>query len=288
MPTESSTPPGAGRRDPRRDEPRRPGDLAAPGTDRLLARRRRDRLRVPPGRGRRRPDDPEARAAARKFRDVLGTFASGITVITTVSNGEPIGMTCQSFSSVSLDPPLVLFVPARSSRAWPVIQRTGRFCVNILAADQEHVSAQMATKGADKFAGLDWHPAEVTGSPVIDGSLAHLDCTIHTVHEGGDHYVVVGRVEHLETTDTEVERAAAVLPRPLPDDRQLRHAVAGTVRAMGDGRRGRPDRRRRVGRGRCCRASCRRRRVPTCSADGRDRVPGRARRRRVRAGAHRP
>ncbi len=102
-------------------------------------------------------DDPEARAAARKFRDVLGTFASGITVITTVSNGEPIGMTCQSFSSVSLDPPLVLFVPARSSRAWPVIQRTGRFCVNILAADQEHVSAQMATKGADKFADLDWH-----------------------------------------------------------------------------------------------------------------------------------
>jgi len=149
-------------------------------------------------------DDPEAREAARRFRDVLGTFASGITVITTVSNGEPIGMTCQSFSSVSLDPPLVLFVPARSSRAWPVIQRTGRFCVNVLAADQEHVSAQMATKGADKFAEIDWRPAEVTGSPVIDGTLAHLDCTIHTVHEGGDHYVVVGRVEHLETTDRDV------------------------------------------------------------------------------------
>lgn len=146
-------------------------------------------------------DDPEARAAARRFRDVLSTFASGITVITTVSNGEPTGMTCQSFSSVSLDPPLVLFVPARSSRAWPVIQRTGRFCVNVLAADQEDISAQMATKGADKFADIGWRPAEVTGSPVIDGTLAHLDCTIHTVHEGGDHYVVVGRVEHLETTE---------------------------------------------------------------------------------------
>jgi 3-hydroxy-9,10-secoandrosta-1,3,5(10)-triene-9,17-dione monooxygenase reductase component len=146
-------------------------------------------------------DDPEAREAARRFRDVLGTFASGITVITTVSNGEPIGMTCQSFSSVSLDPPLVLFVPARSSRAWPVIQRTGRFCVNVLSSDQEHISGQMATKGADKFAGIGWRPAEVTGSPVIDGALAHLDCTIHTVHEGGDHYVVIGRVEHLETTD---------------------------------------------------------------------------------------
>lgn len=146
-------------------------------------------------------DDPEARAAARKFRDVLGTFASGITVITTTSNGVPVGMTCQSFSSVSLDPPLVLFVPARSSRAWPVIQRTGRFCVNVLAADQEHVSAQMASKGADKFAGIGWHPSEVTGLPVVEGSLAHLDCTIHAVHEGGDHYVVIGRVEHLEVSD---------------------------------------------------------------------------------------
>ena len=148
-------------------------------------------------------DDPEARAAARRFRDVLGTFASGITVITTISNGEPVGMTCQSFSSVSLDPPLVLFVPAKSSRAWPVIHRTGRFCVNVLAADQEDVSQQMATKGVDKFAGIDWTPADVTGSPVIEGTLAHLDCTIQTVHESGDHYVVIGRVEHLATSDND-------------------------------------------------------------------------------------
>lgn len=144
-------------------------------------------------------DDPEAQAAARRFRDVLGCFASGITVITTISAGEPVGMTCQSFSSVSLDPPLVMFVPSRSSRAWPLIQRSGRFCVNVLAADQEHVSGQMATKGVDKFAGIDWSPAAATGSPVIDGTLAHLDCTIHAVYEGGDHYVVIGKVEHLET-----------------------------------------------------------------------------------------
>lgn len=149
-------------------------------------------------------DDPAAQAAARRFRDVLGRFASGVTVVTTVSGGDPVGMTCQSFSSVSLEPPLVLFVPARTSRAWPVIERTGRFCVNVLAADQEHVSAQMATKGADKFAGLSWRPAEVTGSPVIEGTLAHLDCTIHAVHEAGDHYVVIGRVEHLATTDRDV------------------------------------------------------------------------------------
>jgi 3-hydroxy-9,10-secoandrosta-1,3,5(10)-triene-9,17-dione monooxygenase reductase component len=146
-------------------------------------------------------DDPEARAAARRFRDVLGQFASGITVITTMSGDEPVGMTCQSFSSVSLDPPLVLFVPARSSRAWPMIQRSGRFCVNVLAADQEDVSGRMATRGIEKFEGVSWRPAEHTGSPVIDGALAHLDCTIHAVHEGGDHFVVIGRVHHLESTE---------------------------------------------------------------------------------------
>jgi 3-hydroxy-9,10-secoandrosta-1,3,5(10)-triene-9,17-dione monooxygenase reductase component len=143
-------------------------------------------------------DDPEAKAAARNFRDVLGCFASGITVVTTMSNGAPVGMTCQSFSSVSLDPPLVLFVPARSSRAWPLIQRSGRFCVNLLAADQESLSGRMASKRVDKFAGVAWSPAEVTGSPVIEGALAHLDCTIHAVHEAGDHFVVIGRVQHLE------------------------------------------------------------------------------------------
>ncbi|MDQ6526052.1 flavin reductase family protein [Nocardioides sp. LHD-245] len=154
-------------------------------------------------------DDPEAQAAARRFRDVLGCFASGIAVITTMSDGEPVGLTCQSFSSVSLDPPLVTFIPARSSRAWPLIQRAGRFCVNILAADQEHVSGQMATKGVDKFAGIDWTPAKATGSPVIAGTLAHLDCTIHAVYEGGDHFIVVGRVEHLEA---HADDAAVVEP----------------------------------------------------------------------------
>lgn len=156
-------------------------------------------------------DDPQAQAAARQFRDVLGCFASGITVITTMSGGDPVGMTCQSFSSVSLDPPLVMFVPARSSRAWPLIQRSGRFCVNVLAADQEHVSGQMATKGADKFAGIDWTPGAATGSPVIGGALAHLDCTIHAVYEGGDHYVVIGKVEHLETNTADAAEAEPLL-----------------------------------------------------------------------------
>jgi 3-hydroxy-9,10-secoandrosta-1,3,5(10)-triene-9,17-dione monooxygenase reductase component len=150
-------------------------------------------------------DDPEHVAAARKFRDVLGRFASGVTVVTTTSNDEPVGMTCQSFSSVSLDPPLVLFIPAKSSRSWPLIQRSGKFCVNFLAAGQAELSNTMASRGADKFGDVKWTPSPATGSPILEGSLAHVDCTIHQVHEAGDHYVVVGRVVDLGSDEGDVD-----------------------------------------------------------------------------------
>lgn len=146
-------------------------------------------------------DDPEAVYAARRFRDVLGRFASGVTVVTSTSNEEPVGLTCQSFSSVSLDPPLVLFIPAKTSRAWPLIQRSGRFCVNFLGADQAELSNTMASRGTDKFADVKWTPSETTGSPLLEGALAHLDCSIHAVYEAGDHYVVIGRVLDLVTDD---------------------------------------------------------------------------------------
>lgn len=148
-------------------------------------------------------EDPEALAAARQFRDVLGSFASGVTVVTTVSNGEPVGMTCQSFSSVSLDPPLVLFIPAKTSRAWPLMQRSGRFCVNFLAAGQAELSNTMASRGTDKFAGVSWQPTESTGSPLLEGALGYVDCSIHAVHEAGDHYVVIGRVLDLALGEAE-------------------------------------------------------------------------------------
>lgn len=141
--------------------------------------------------------DAVALEAARRFRDVLGTFASGVTVVTAVSDGEPVGLTCQSFSSVSLDPPLVLFVPARTSRAWPRIEAAGRFCVNVLAHDQEDLSARMAGRGTDKFAGLEWAPSAITGSPLLPGALGYVDCVVETVHDGGDHVVVIGRVVDL-------------------------------------------------------------------------------------------
>lgn len=131
---------------------------------------------------------------SRAFRDVLGRFASGVTVVTAIHDGVPVGLTCQSFSSVSLDPPLVLFVPSRTSRAWPLIREAGSFCVNLLASDQAWVSNTMASKGADKFAEVEWRPSSRTGSPVLAGTLGHVDCTIEDVHEAGDHDVVIGRV----------------------------------------------------------------------------------------------
>ncbi|HEU5036241.1 MAG TPA: flavin reductase family protein [Nocardioides sp.] len=146
-------------------------------------------------------DDPEHVAAARRFRDVLGRFASGVTVVTGTSHDEPVGLTCQSFSSVSLEPPLVTFIPAKSSRAWPLIQRSGKFCVNFLAADQADLSNTMASRGVDKFADVKWTPSPQTGSPMLEGALAQVDCTIHAVHEAGDHYVVIGRVVDLISHD---------------------------------------------------------------------------------------
>lgn len=142
-------------------------------------------------------DTAAAQAAARRFRDVLGRYASGVTVVTSMSDDEPVGMTCQSFSSVSLDPPLVTFIPAKTSRAWPLMQRAGHFCVNFLSDGQEALSNTMASRGVDKFAGLEWSLSK-TGAPMFDGIVGHVDCTIHAVHEAGDHYIVVGRVQDMD------------------------------------------------------------------------------------------
>lgn len=146
------------------------------------------------------PADPattaEEQQEARGFRDVLGRFCSGVTVVSAMTPAGPVGMTCQSFSSVSLRPPLVMFVPAKTSHAWPLIHETGHFTVNLLSASQEWVSDQFARSRADKYAGVDWSPSSL-GDPQLAGSLAWIDCRIEAVHEAGDHYLVVGRVEEL-------------------------------------------------------------------------------------------
>jgi 3-hydroxy-9,10-secoandrosta-1,3,5(10)-triene-9,17-dione monooxygenase reductase component len=157
-------------------------------------------------------DDPEAAARARQFRDVLGIFATGVTVVTSMSGEQPVGMTCQSFSSVSLDPPLVMFCPAKTSRAWPLMRQAGFFCVNFLSADQQHISNGMASKGAEKFSGVGWKASGATGAPLIDGVLGYVDCTIDRVHEAGDHYIVVGRVKELSFGDGSSEGPASQAP----------------------------------------------------------------------------
>ena len=143
----------------------------------------------------------------RAFRQVLGQFCTGITIITTRHDGVPNGFACQSFAALSLDPPLVLFCPTKVSRSWKAIEASGRFCVNVLTEKQRDTCARFGSREPDKFAGIDWHTSPL-GSPVLDNSLAHIDCTVHSVHDGGDHFVVFGRVESLS-------ELPAVKPRPL-------------------------------------------------------------------------
>ena len=144
------------------------------------------------------PAEADPRGAT-LFRDVLGRFASGVTVVTAVVGDRPVGLTCQAFSSVSLDPPLVLFCPAQESRAWPLIRESGSFCVNLLAADQAEVSEAMASRREDRFAGVAWVPSAYSGSPRITGVLGYVDCSIEATYEAGDHEVVIGRVQYLES-----------------------------------------------------------------------------------------
>jgi 3-hydroxy-9,10-secoandrosta-1,3,5(10)-triene-9,17-dione monooxygenase reductase component len=127
------------------------------------------------------------------MREVLGHFASGVTVVTAVDDDEPIGFTCQSFSSLSLDPPLVVFAPARTSRTWPRLRELGRFCVNVLAEDQDGLSAAFARSGEDKFAGVPWRPSP-RGRPVLEGVGAWIDCELWAEYDGGDHTLVAARV----------------------------------------------------------------------------------------------
>ncbi|MGY1640412.1 flavin reductase family protein [Geodermatophilus sp. SYSU D00703] len=127
------------------------------------------------------------------MREVLGHFASGVTVVTAMAEDGPIGFTCQSFSSLSLDPPLVLFAPARTSRTWPQLREIGRFCVNVLAEDQHDLSGAFARSGVDKFAGVHWRPSR-QGQPVLDDVVAWIDCELWAEYDGGDHTLVAARV----------------------------------------------------------------------------------------------
>lgn len=135
-----------------------------------------------------------------EFRTVLGHFPTGVTIVTSLSDGEPVGMTIGAFTSVSLDPPLVAFLPDKSSSTFPHIREAGSFCVNFLAAAQHDVCRTFSSRSEDKFFGIGWKPAPDSSAPRLQDAVGWLDCTIETVHEAGDHYIVIGRVTALGHT----------------------------------------------------------------------------------------
>lgn len=147
------------------------------------------------GRGELDPVDPLT------FRRVLGHYPSGIAAITsTDEGGQPVGLVVSSFTSVSLDPPMVGFFPAKTSSTWPTIRTNGSFCVNVMGADQEAACRQLAAKGGDKFREVDWF-VDSHGLPALAGAVARIDCSIEAVHDAGDHEIVLGRVMSLHVTD---------------------------------------------------------------------------------------
>ena len=135
-----------------------------------------------------------------QLRTVLGHFCSGVTIVTAKLDDELLGMTCQSFFSLSLSPPLVVFSPSRTSTSYPRIRQAGVFCINVLAEGQEAICRSFGQSGSDKWRGVSWRPAS-TGSPIIDGVQAWIDCRFEAEHPGGDHCLTVGRVVGLQEYD---------------------------------------------------------------------------------------
>ncbi|MBA2281047.1 MAG: flavin reductase family protein [Acidimicrobiia bacterium] len=127
------------------------------------------------------------------YRRTLGTYPTGVVIVSADAEDGPVGLAIGSFTSVSLDPPLVGFLPGKGSTTWPKIETTGAFCVNILAADQLSVCKAFSSKDGDRYASTPWR-TEVSGAPVIEGVLSWIDCSIEAVEDAGDHWWVTGRV----------------------------------------------------------------------------------------------
>ncbi|OLT31504.1 flavin oxidoreductase [Actinomadura sp. CNU-125] len=142
---------------------------------------------------------PATEIDSARFRSVLGRFATGVVAITAVEpgTGRPAGLVANSFTSVSLDPPLVAFCVAHTSTTWPLLRDAGRLCVNILSEPQLEVCKRLAVRGGDKFAGIDWTESP-GGAPLIDGALAWIECSVEREHVAGDHVIVVARVHDLD------------------------------------------------------------------------------------------
>lgn len=135
------------------------------------------------------------------FKALLGHYASGLTVISTVLAGKPVGFTCQSFHSVSMDPPLVSFNVMRTSTSWPAVRGQGRFSINVLSHKQISVSNALARSGPEKWDSIAWSPTPA-GNPMLDDCLVWMDCEFFDEHEAGDHTIVLARVVGTQKIDT--------------------------------------------------------------------------------------
>lgn len=135
------------------------------------------------------------------LRRVLGHFPTGVTIVTALGGRGPVGLSVNSFTSVSLTPPLVAFFPAHTSGSWPEIRATGTFCVNVLDADSEPLARLFATPGADRFADAAWRSAPYSGAPLFANAVAWVDCAVEATVPAGDHDFVLGRVIELGSDD---------------------------------------------------------------------------------------
>lgn len=135
---------------------------------------------------------------AADFRRALGQFATGVTVVTALDpeSGQPEGVTVNAFASLSLEPPLILVCLTRMTRLALLLDSAGHFAVNVLAADQHRLSVAFARMDNDRFTGVAWR-AWGSGAPILEGCVANLECSQFDRHDGGDHVIVVGRVERL-------------------------------------------------------------------------------------------
>lgn len=137
--------------------------------------------------------DPTRDFDSDEFRAVLACFATGVAVITAIDGGEAVGLVCNSFTSLSLEPPLVLWCPAKTSTTWPRIRAAGKWAASFLGEQGEETSRRFAASGTDRFTGSRWTPGK-TGAPILEGAIAWVECETSVEHDAGDHLIVVGQV----------------------------------------------------------------------------------------------
>ena len=136
---------------------------------------------------------------SQKFREGMSQFATGVVIVTGIESNVLVGFAAQSFVSLSLDPPLVSIAPQIASTSWPRIRKGHDFCINILREDQRDVSEAFAVVG--EVASIKWQPSAASGMPVLEGSIAHIDCRLRAEHEAGDHTIVIADVIDLNVRD---------------------------------------------------------------------------------------